>query len=125
MGLMNDINLHVRRITTDEAEFAESAVFVAPTGETVTCGVIHTKHSVGFNEEGERITSGIASIAVSESVLTDEGYPTRNADALIHFEDHKVSVADSTGVVKEYVCSQWFPDEAVGLIVLILARYEA
>ena len=38
-------------------------------------------------------------------------------------KDWQANVADSTGVVKNYKVQQWFPDEKLGMIVLILGMY--
>jgi hypothetical protein len=41
----------------------------------------------------------------------------------VALQGHKVAVADSTGVVKNYVVREQYPDETIGLIVLILGTY--
>lgn len=124
MGLLDQARLDMQQITSNSADFGVSISFTAPTSETATVIGFHTKHHLAYTEDGEKINHKTASIAVSETLLTDENYPTRNASDEVHFEGHLISVSDSTGSTKNYVCQQWFPDEALGLIVLILGDYD-
>lgn len=124
MGILDQARLDMQQITGNSSDFGVSISFTAPTSETATVIGFHTKHHMAYTEEGERINHKTASIAVAEKLLTDEGYPTRNAAGEIDFSGHLVSVVDSTGNSKDYICEQWFPDEALGLIVLILGGYD-
>lgn len=124
MGILDQARLDMQQITGNTSDFGVSISFTAPTSETATVVGFHTKHHMAYTEEGERINHKTASVAVSETALTDLNYPTRNASDEVNFEGHLVSVPDSTGSVKQYVCEQYFPDEALGLIVLILGDYD-
>ncbi len=124
MGLIDQARADIKDITSNSNDFGVSGEFIAPSGDVAVCNCIHTKHYMAFTAEGEMINSKKASIAVAESSLTDLNYPTRNTTGEVHFEFHKVNIADSTGIVKNYIASEWFPDENVGLIVLILGDFE-
>jgi hypothetical protein len=125
MSLYDTAKADIESITSNTDEWGKLATFTAPTAEVETVAVIHNKHHTGFNELGERVNSKYASIAVSESNLDFYGYPVRNADGEVDFKGHLVSIADSTDIVKNYVVREWYPDETVGLIVLILGDYIA
>jgi len=125
MGLLDQVKIDVQSITTDVDGFSQSATFTAPEGATVTINILHAKHHTGYSEDGERVNTKYASIAVAEKSLSDLSYPLRNAQSEVDFESHRVDVADSTGIVKNYVISEWYPDETVGLIVLILGDFES
>lgn len=126
MGLKERAQELNKRFTSDSSTFfAESADFTAPTGETATVNVLHTKHHTAYSAEGEMVNVLVASIAVNEEILTDDGYPTRDASNEVTFSDHRVSIKDSSQVVKEYICDEWYPDEYLGMIVLILKYYSA
>jgi len=125
MSLTEQAIADARQISSNGNDFGVSAVFVAPTLETATVNVLHTKHNTGFDfETGVRMNSKIASVAVSEDLLISEGYPTRNSADECTLKNHRISVADSTGNVKEYKVSENYPDEKIGLIVLILTDFE-
>lgn len=81
----------------------------------------HTQHHNGFTLEGERVSSKISSIAVSEGLLVD--FPVRNVAQEVDMIDFIVKVKDSTNVVKNWIVADSYPDEKVGLIVLILVEY--
>jgi hypothetical protein len=61
-----------------------------------------------------------AHIAISEKFLSDASYPYRNLSGEVSLKNHRIAVADSTGLVKNYVIREIFPDETIGLIVCIL-----
>ncbi len=126
-GLIEQAKADVLAITSNPDEFGISMTFTAPEpgNETATVVGLHTKHYIGINEEGIAVNTKNAHISVSESLLTDAGYPVRNiTSGEVVLKNHKVSVKDSTGVVKNYVIEEWFPDETIGLIVCILGELE-
>jgi len=81
------------------------------------------KHWINFDSDGNSINSKSAHIGVSEDDLTELGYTIRNGNNEVSLYNHRVSAKDSTGVLKEYVIKEWFPDETLGLIVCILGDY--
>ena len=123
MNLYDTAKKDIEDITTNKAEWGKDATFTAPTAETETVAVIHNKHHTGFNELGERVNSLYGSVAVSESILNANGYPIRNANGDVYLQRHLIDVKDSTGVVQNYVAREWYEDETIGLIIIILGRY--
>lgn len=124
MSLLDTAKASIKRITTDTNGFGVSMVLIAPSGATATVAGLHTKHHINVDTDGATVNSKNAHVSISEEVLTALGYPVRNADREVNLKGHRVNVADSTGVVKNYVIQEWFPDESVGLIVCILGDYE-
>lgn len=92
--------------------------------ELITTGLA-TKHWINFDADGASINSKNAHICLSEDELVSNNYPVRNSDNEVYLMNHKVSIKDSTGVLKNYVIKEWFPDETLGLIVCILGDYES
>lgn len=83
-----------------------------------------TKHFINFDTDGNSVNSKNVHICISEDVLAANNYPVRNAKGEISLQKHLVSFPDSSGVLKSYVVREGFPDETLGLIVLILGDYK-
>lgn len=124
MSLIDRAKADTRQITSNSNEFGRSCVFVAPTSETATVNAIVNQHHTAFNEMNERVNAKISTIAVSESLLTDAGYPTRNADGDVFFGKTTAGRHRVTADGQEYICREWFTDDTVGLIVLMLGEWE-
>ena len=104
--------------------FEENIVLTSPSPSPVileTTGFA-TKHHISFSE-GEVVNSKNAHICIDENSLAEQDYPVRNEDGEVHLKNHRVSVKDSSGELKEYVIIEWFPNETLGLIVCILGDY--
>jgi len=125
MGLVERSKSDLDRFTGDLNGFGEEFTIIRPSGdeEAVVIGY-HTKHHRQFTEDGSTISSKIASIAVTESKFDALGFVIRNEDGEVDIKSYRVKAADSTGGIKEYVVRESYPDEQLGLIVLILADYE-
>jgi hypothetical protein len=124
MGMIETAQADIKRIRTDPNGFTKSIFFRAPTSETATIFGMHAAIHMGTDTDGQVVNAKKAHVSISESALTDLGYPTRNAAQEVDLKDHRVSVTDSTGITKEYIISETFPDEAVGLIVCFLKDFE-
>lgn len=115
----------LKQITSNGDDFGVSITLKSPDGFNATFNGFHTKHHLGIDNEGNDVNSKKASVAFSEGNLPT-GYSIRvstvghMAFGEVNLKNYKVDVADSTGVVKNYKAQQWFPDEKLGLIVLIL-----
>ena len=96
---------------------ADGSVTVETTG-------YNGKHWINFDSDGNAINSKSAHVCLSESDLTALGYPVRNLNNEVMLYGHKVTSKDSTGLLKNYVIKEWFPDETLGLIVCILGDFE-
>lgn len=119
MGLLDTIKSDIELITSTLNEFGVSIVLTSPLGVVTTLTGIHTKHHLGIDTDGNMVNSKKASIAFSESFLS-----CRNSSEEVSLTNYRVSVKDSTGIIKEYIVQQWFPDETIGLIVCILEDYD-
>lgn len=87
---------------------------------TITLSGYASKHFINFDSDGSPINSKNAHICIDEDILTNAGYPVRNARNEVALLKHKVSCSDSTGSIKNYTIRENFPDETLGLIVCIL-----
>lgn len=83
-----------------------------------------TKHHINFDSDGLPINSKNAHVTIDENYLLDNDYPVRNSKGEVSLMKHRISVPDSTGVVRNYVVKENFPDETLGLIVLILGDFK-
>jgi len=119
MGLIDNINADIASITSNLNDFGVSIEMITPNGTATTINGIHTKHHLGIDTDGNMVNSKKASIAFSETFLN-----CRNSNEEVALTNYRVSVKDSTGIVKEYIVQQWFPDETIGLIVCILEDYD-
>ncbi len=115
----------IERITGNANEWGAEILMTAPDGiTTVKLNGIHAKIYFGVNTEGAMVNSQKAHISISEKFLTDANYPIRNAKNEVDLRDHRFTIKDSTGIAKNYVVNQFFPDETIGLISCILEKYE-
>lgn len=127
MGLIDTINNDIKKITTDLSGFGVTMNLTTPDDVTsVDIDGLHTKHHLGIDTEGNQVNTKNAHISFSESELLekDPAYPIRNVNQEVDLKGHKVIVKDSTGVDKNYVIREWYPDETIGLIVCILGDYQ-
>lgn len=121
MNLFNQAIQDAKLLTN--RDFAVPIVFVAPTNETVTINGWTSKHHIGFDTDGNMINSKKAHVTFSESDLTDAGYPFRNTDGEVYMKNHLITVKDSTQTTEQFKVAQWYPDERLGLITLILSEF--
>ena len=124
MNLTERAILDAEEITSNGNDWGVSAIFNSTNGETATVNVIHVKHNTGFDLDGIRVNSKKATITVSEIMLANLGYTTRNSHSEATLKGHSVTIPDSTGISKNYIVSENYPDEKLGLIVLILVDSE-
>lgn len=85
---------------------------------------LNSKHHINFDSDGLPINSKNAHVCLDEQDLVDKNYPVRNSNQEIAMLNHLVTVPDSTGINKNYVIQEHFPDETLGLIVCILGDYD-
>lgn len=81
------------------------------------------KHHISFDSDGNQVNTKNARATIEEDVLVANSYPVRNAKSEISLLRHLVSFKDSSGIVKNYIVRENFPDETLGIIVLILGDY--
>lgn len=125
MGFLTDqAKADIEQITSNLDEFGIAISLTSLTNVTVDVKGLHTKHHISIDTDDNLVNTKNAHIAISEKFLTDAGYPVRNAAGEVSLFNHKVTVKDSTGLNKQYVIREFFPDETIGLIVCILGDFE-
>ncbi len=124
MGLIAQAKKDIEKITSNSNEWAVSMTFIAPDSKTATINGIHSKHHLGVDTDGNMVSSKKAHVSFSEKFLLDANYQVRNLTGEVSLINHRVSVKDSTGEIKNYIISSSFPDETIGLICCILEDYE-
>lgn len=107
--------------------FEEEIIFKTPdsfitASEAIIQGLA-TKHNLNVDTDGNAVSAKNVHITVSEDALILAGYPVR-VNEEVSLIDHKVDYVDSTGILKNYVVLQCFPDETVGVITCILGDYK-
>lgn len=101
------------------------ATFIDADGVEATVQAMPTSHWMSLgNSDGVDVDTKNAHIAVSEKLLTDEGYTTRNASGEISMLGHVVKWKDARGVEGVYTVRQTYPSNTVGIIVIILEDHE-
>src|SRR5690606_27448212 len=101
MSLLDQIRLDIEQITANDQEFAVSATFTGPDGETATINVIHSKHHLGVDTDGNRVNSKCAHISFAENNFTAKGYTVRKASGEVAMLCHLLTVSGCTGIQKE------------------------
>lgn len=84
-----------------------------------------TKHWINYDTDGQPMNSKNVHVCIDEAFMNFSGYVTRNTKGEVSLKGHLVSYPDSTGIIKSYSVKESFPDETLGLIVLILQDYKA
>jgi hypothetical protein len=104
--------------------FEETIVLTTPAGDaSIETTGFATKHHINFDTDGTTMNAKNAHICVDENFLADNGYPVR-VNEEVNLLNHRVSFPDSSGVQKEYIVKENFPDETLGLIVCILGDFQ-
>lgn len=127
MNILDLARTHLRQILGDTSTgFAVSITFISPTGETVTGTGTHAKIHQGIDpQSGASVNVKKAHVTVHEKAFfIENGYPVRNAQGEVFLRGHRVQVADVTGIVFTYAVDEWFPDQTLGAIVVILKDFE-
>jgi hypothetical protein len=100
------------------------AITLTPlSGTPLSCVALATKHHNSIGTDGLPVNSKNVHISLIESYLVVLGYTVRDANQEVNLRNHKVSFADSSGVVKNYIIKETLPDETVGVITCLLGDY--
>ena len=109
---------------TSSGGFEDDITIKTPDGSTtVNIKGSATKHHISFDTDGNQVNSKNAHIRIVEDDLVALGYPVRNASGEGNLRNHLVSVPDSTLVIRNYIITETFPNETMGVIVCILGDY--
>lgn len=125
MSLIEQAKKDIERITTDRKGFGVDIRLIAPSGQEVNVvGRSNNIHLSVNPVSGEVVNSRNASVSISEAVLTKLGYPVRNTSGEVSLKKHIVFTKDSSGRMGQFVVKEWYQDQTVGLIVMILGSHE-
>jgi len=126
MSIIDEARKDAKRIISSNSDFSELVTFTSTNGETVTVNCRTTKHHLDIDAEGKAARSRTVTATASEEDIaeTNSSYPVRNASDEIQMANHEATVTDHRGVSDNFRVTESYPDEYLGLIVLILARAE-
>lgn len=101
-------------------------ILISNPGNSITVSTtgFRTKHWINYDNEGNSTDTKNAHVCVSESDLVLKGITVRNNIQEVALKNYFVQVKDNTGILKKYVVRRNYPDETLGLIVLILGDTE-
>ena len=118
-GLLQASRIDSKRYIT-EGGFQSDINITTPSGDvSIDTTGWATKHHLNFDTDGTQINAKNAHICLDEDKLTSAGYPVRVNDE-VNLLNHKIIVKDSSGIAKNYIIKENFPDETLGLIVCVL-----
>lgn len=125
MSLQNRAKQDMQRFTADDSGFFAVSCVVKTPDELQTIAVkgLHTRHWMGVDPDGVAVHTVIASLGVSEQQFIDGNFVIRDANDEVDLKGYLIDAPDANGVVKKYVLREVFPDESIGLLILILGEY--
>ena len=82
------------------------------------------KHSISFDSDGNQVNTKIARVLVDEDVLVAKGITVRDSRGEINLDKYKFNFKDSSGILKGHSVREYFPDENLGLIMVLLWNAE-
>lgn len=121
--VLNMAREDVKEITSEGGFQTDVTVITKDKVTTVIVPAIAMKHHLAFDTDGQKLNSEQAHITISEEILTDAGYPVRIGND-VSMIDSIIKYTDSSNVEGSYKVNENFPDEVLGLITLIISRYE-
>lgn len=129
MSLTDQVQEDFKWASENLDHWAVEITFLGKANSGVTPFVVpgfHNKHHTAYNELGKKVNTRNASVTVSEATLTAAAagqFDVRTEAGEVDMISHVVQVEDSTKTSRQYIVTQQYPDEKIGCIVLILARY--
>ena len=124
MGILQQARKDWNRHITSTSGAGEDITFVSVDGtQTANVRGLAMSHHLKFDTDGSAVNSKNTHITVYEKDLVNQGYTVRDAKDVVALHKHKVSYPDSTGVIRDYLVLEYFPDETVGIITCILESY--
>jgi hypothetical protein len=125
MSLLDLIKRDANVITKNLADFGESITVINREAQSFPVAGLHTKHHLGFDiETAQEIHTLKAHVCISEQELVAAGCTVRDASNKVDMKDFRVLASDANGVQTKYVVREIFPNDKVGVIVLILGAHE-
>ena len=111
------------RFVNDLQAFSTPVILTSPSGISYTTAGFFSKHHNALDMEANRISSKMTSIALHERDLVAKGVVVRNASGNVALLNYICQISDSSETSSKYIVRQMYPDELIGIIVLILGDY--
>ena len=107
------------------AEFSELITISTPSKSfSVQINALVSKHKITISpSNGLPVNSDNIHCSFIEQNLIDLEFPVRNAKNEVNLLKHIISFVDSNEILGEYVINETWPDNKLGIIVCMLARY--
>ncbi len=124
MNILELAQQDTKTITEDLSGFGSSLTILnTASSQTVDFIGQYNEHYTAYDTDGVKVSSKIASISVAEKTLTDKGYIVR-VDGKVSLKKHRVTFTNAVGITETFTVREQYPDEQLGLIVLILGSIE-
>lgn len=122
--LLNQARLDLRSFIADGSGFGVDLIISTPDGiTTAEVRGLASSHNLNVDPEtGLFVNTKNIHFSVSESELSDLGYPVR-VNNEVAIKDHLITFDDSAGITRTFKIDETMPDETLGLIVCILGVY--
>lgn len=125
MSLEQRARKDMQRITGNTNDFAVPCVVKTPDeASTIDVSGLHTRHWMSFDPDGVAVHTVTASLAVAEQQFIDGGFDVRDANGEVNLKGYLIDAPDSNEVIQHYVLREVFPDENLGLLILIFGEYK-
>lgn len=124
MGLLDRARADARKILSDLSGWATVLTFTNPLGETTTINGTFFKRTLPVVTDGADANVRQVHITFAEADMIESYYEIRNTAGVVDLYGHRVSCADSTGIVHTYAIREWHPDETLGIVRCMLADYD-
>lgn len=120
--LLQQARKDLQKILSGGSGWEETISITDPTiGKTISVTGLHPKHWISYDTDGNPVNSKSATVNVMENDLVSGGIQTRNErTGNIDLYRLHISVADATGIVKNYKVNETFPSETFGCIIIVL-----
>ena len=122
MGRVQDMARADAKRILNEMGFDSSITFTRGS-DTAILNALGIMHHLTFDTDGLPVNSKHVRVTVCEKSLNDAGFVTRNDKNDVVMKDVLISFFDTTGLEKKYCVAEYWPDESLGTILLILEKY--
>ena len=122
MSIIDQARRDLLQITTSATGFSVPLIITTPAGTPFQVRGLAKKHHLSIDGDGVVVNSKNASVSIAEDALKAVGYPVRNSRGEVMMMGHTVTYEAVPGLPMQYSILEHFPDEALGLIVFILAE---
>ena len=119
-----------RRFSSDTNGFGVNITWYGtpdePLAEPIVVAGFTTDHFTSYDEDGMKVGTRTASLAVAETLLTETAngaFVVRDGNGDLKLLRHIISTVDIDNRVRKSIITETWPDAKLGCIVLKLAEY--